>query len=289
MTFEELLEDNGISIAPPGHHHQTHGWLQFDCPFCGKDSHKYHMGYNAADGYINCWRCGGHSILSALSELLNIPIGRVKKLLKDLDHPYVSKKQDDFRKKLNIPFPIGPLKRVHEHYLKKRGYDLKELQQLWQIKGIGLAGKWSWRIFIPIINKGKTVSWTTRSLRDKGQRYVSADKRQELLPHKQLIYGEDYIRDVVIITEGPFDVWKIGPGAVCTFGTAFSHRQVMQLCNVPHRYICFDNEKNAQKQAQKLTNALGPFPGETTNILLNAHDPGSAKDTEIRKLRKLLR
>jgi DNA primase len=175
-------------------------------------------------------------------------------------------------------------------YLSKRGFDYKEIQWLWQIKGIGIAErKLMWRLFIPVLHNNEVVSWTTRSIRDNTKyKYISAGPEQELLPHKNILYGSDYARHTVIIVEGPLDVWRIGPGAVATFGTAFTKQQVLALLKYPRRVVCYDNEKEAQDQALKLCDALGVFGGETLNVTLESKDPDEAKPKEIKRLRKFL-
>jgi DNA primase len=289
MQFREILEDHNIPIAPEGHHHHTHGWIQFDCPFCGMNTHRYHMGYNIDGGFVNCWKCGGHSVASVLREYTQLSYHKIKDLLKQVGTVYKRVKQEQRRKKVEIPNVVGKLRPPHIKYLESRGYNVQELQRLWKIKGIGAAGRLHWRIFIPIEQNGRTVSWTTRSLSDSGQRYISAKPEQESVRHKNILYGMDYVRSAVIITEGPLDVWRVGPGAVCTFGSAFTTPQVLALTPIQKRIICYDREDEAQKQAKKLMSQLGPFPGETLNVLLNANDPGTAKHREIKKLRKFLK
>jgi len=291
MKFVELLEDYNVLIAPEGHHHTTSGWVQFDCPFCGKGTGNYHMGYNIAGGFTNCWRCGSHSIFSVILAHTGLPYNKVKKLVNELDdiaETYV-RKTTDRRKTVQMPADLGPLKYAHRKYLEDRNFNPAEIQQLWQIRGITISAHLSWRLFIPIYYNGKLVSWTTRSLTDKGQRYISAKAEQETISHKNILYGMDYVRHSAVIVEGPLDAWAIGPGAVATFGTAFTMQQVSELIKIPKRMICFDNNYDAQRQATKLLNLLGPFDGETLNVVLDADDPAEAKLSDLKKLRKFLK
>jgi hypothetical protein len=289
MKFIELLEECDIPPAPSGHHHTTEGWIQFDCPFCGKDSGRYHMGYNISGGFVNCWKCGTHSIASVLHEYTGFPYRKIVSLVKQLDEvhnpPLVRENLKGF---LELPPNVDHLKDAHIRYLSKRGFNYKEIQQLWQIKGISISNKLSWRLFIPIIYGGKVVSWTTRSLGNKGQRYISAKPEQELMPHKNILYGMDYVRNAAIIVEGPMDAWAVGPGAVATFGTAYTKPQILELIRIPKRVICYDSSEDAQKQASKLLYELGPFSGDTLNVILDAKDPAEAKASELKRLRKFL-
>lgn len=288
MQFEEILKTYNITIAPQGHEHTRSGWIQFDCPFCTKDSGHYRMGYNIHFGYTNCWMCGGHSVVSVLMELTGRSFNQCKRLIQDLDIP---RKVEEIKPvgKLNLPPGITELLPAHKKYLAERGFNYKEIQRLWNIKGIGISsGKFDWRIFIPIYYHGKLVSWTTRSIAtDKNiTRYRSASPTEETIPHKELLYGEDFARHAIIINEGPISAWKIGAGAVSTFGVSYTNRQVLRMIKYPVRAVCFDNEYEAQKRAAKLCNQLSLYPGQTFNVVLDQKDSAEETLKNIRQLRK---
>jgi hypothetical protein len=290
MRFRELLEEYDVPIAPEGHEHTTEGWIQFDCPFCDEGGHQYHMGFNIRGGFVNCWSCGAHSIASVIRAYTTLSFKAVKKICDEIipekETPIMRENIKGF---LDTP-PLGSLQDVHIRYLSGRGFDYHNIQKLWQIKATGVVGHLKWRIFIPITHRGKIVSWTTRALKKTAKKkYHSAKPEQELIPHKNLLYGSDYVRHTAIVVEGPLDVWAIGPGAVATFGTAFTPQQVISLLRVPRRVICYDNQPTAQKQATKLCDALGAFSGETINVKLDSKDPGEANIKELKKLRKFLK
>lgn len=289
MKFRELLQDYHISTAPEGHHHARQGWVQFDCPFCaGMGAHKYHMGYNIAFGYVNCWRCGRHNITDTLVEVLGIEAKAIHKLLKDvdLDKSLVKVKH---RGKLVVPLCVGRLERPHRRYLKRRGFDPKHLVKLWDIGGIGLRGMGhglAWRLYIPITLYGEVVSFTTRSISDKvKKKYRAATEDEEALSSHELLYGADYCRGTALVFEGPPDVWRVGPGAVCTFGTQWNLMQVLKLAAFPRRVICYDNEVVAQKRARDLANLLAHQPGETFLMTLSRKGR-DINDEELKKIRK---
>jgi hypothetical protein len=189
---------------------------------------------------------------------------------------------------LRLPGGREPLLPQHRAYLAGRGFDPDELVRLWGLEGIGLGSlAYAWRVFIPIYSNDEIVSWTTRSISDKhDRRYRTAPATDEAISCKKLLYGADYARAAVIVVEGPADVWRIGPGAVATLGTAITQAQVLQLANFPTRAICFDNEPAAQMRARRLSDALAGLPGETVNVVLDAKDAGSATGEEIQELRR---
>ena len=143
----------------------------------------------------------------------------------------------------------------------------------------------------PVLDaNGNDGSWTTRAVSDDVKlRYVNARPEEELRPIKSLLYGQHHLRHAVVICEGPTDAWKIGPGAVATFGVNYTKAQLLRMSKYPVRFVCFDSEPIAQQRAQALCEALIPFPGTTKNITLDAMDPGSASEKELRQLRRLLR
>jgi hypothetical protein len=108
------------------------------------------------------------------------------------------------------------------------------------------------------------------------------------MPHRNLLYGEDYCRHTILVHEGPLDVWAVGPGATATCGTEFSPAQIRRIARYPRRGICFDSEPAAQTRARRLAAQLSLFPGETDLIKLDANDPGSAGAKELAELRGYL-
>lgn len=284
MKFQEILDKYGIDYKTENHHHCRPGWIQFDCPFCGKHSKKYHMGFSVHFHFTNCWKCGGHSLFSVLQELLNVSSSSASKIIKNLDieRPV----EEKVRGTLKIPYGVSDLLPIHKQYLMGRNIDPEYAIKTWKIRGLSQVGKLSWRIFIPIHFKEEVVSWTTRTIRDSSIRYLSALAEHESIPHKSLLYGEDYAKDTIIVCEGPLDVWKIGKGAVATFGTSVSASQILKMIKYPNRIICMDQEPNAQKTAQNICDTLSLFPGETYNLVLDSKDPGSASEKEIKKIRE---
>lgn len=286
LNTEDYFRSLGADFLASGHHHSRAGWIQFRaCPNCG--SQNYHLGFNVAGKYFSCWKCGSKKTIDILRHLgaQREQIGEFfqeLKLLPTQRHRPAGK--------LTEPKHRGPLKKAHKDYLESRNFDWEVLSQLWELEGIGLSTQLAWRIYIPIIENNRRVSWTTRAIGSKvTQRYLSANGEQEAVPHKECIYGIDYACHSIVITEGPTDAWRIGPGACALFGTAFTTPQISKLSRFPFRYILFDNEATAQRQARKLADQLSAFPGETHILECDAEDPGSMKEKDVQLLRKLAR
>lgn len=285
MTFQEVLRTLGIQfVEGKQHHHSRPGWINLDCS-CGPGSGKYHLGYNLSSGFLTCWKCGPKQSGRTLAFLSGKPIQVVMQLLEGV--PKVHIKEFEHLGKLQLPEGVGPLLTPHINYLESRGLDADSVVRWWGVKGIGLAAELSWRLFIPVFLHGKMVSWTTRSIAPKAQRrYLSAKSEQEAVPHKHLLYGEEYCYHTVIVHEGPADVWKTGPGAVCTFGTEWSMKQVARLAKYPRAVICFDNTPDGKVSADKLADQLCPLTQVELAFMQTAKDAGGADPWEIQELRK---
>jgi len=287
MKFVELLREQNIDYRTEGHHHTRPGWIQFDCPFCGTGSKKWHMGYNVSFGYVNCWRCGPHGVLETMTQVLDLDARQASTLLRDVVKE-TSPRELKPRGKLVPPRGVGVLGSQHRRYLRKRGFDPNTLAQLWGIGGIGptLGEGMQWRIYIPIYLYGDIVSWTTRSIDDKvASTYKMAQSHQEAIHYHSLIYGEDYVRSTALVFEGPPDVWRVGPGSVCTFGIQWSQEQLLRLTKYQRVVTCFDLEKAAQKRAEQMRHKLILLGVDTQNEIIKRK--GRDMDTkQVEKLRE---
>lgn len=282
MTFPEILAELNVPFEIEGRNTRP-GWVQFTCPFCKGD---LYAGFNTFGRYVNCWRCGGLRLTDTVMSLSGLSFPEVRKLLEDL--PRESENRIELRGKLVMP-KASKLLKPHRTYLRGRGYDPKDLVRWWGLQGIGIATQLAWRILIPITLDGETVSWTTRSLRDSGSRYISAGPKEEIINNHHLLYGEDYCSGSIIVHEGPADVWRTGPGAVATLGTAITLEQIERLLKYSLRIICFDNEPQAQRRARKLCANLEMFPGETLNIVPTGKDTAVASAKDIKRLRSFIK
>jgi hypothetical protein len=287
-TFPEVLDALRIPYALGGtHHHVTPGNVGIDCPQCSPGSGKFKLGFHEARKRFRCWSCGPLPLAETLAEASGEPLHVVFRLLDGLDRRFSSVPVELKRGKLVLPEGIGPMKAIHRKYLKGRGFDPDELEAAWNVQGIGLSKRLSWRLFVPIHRKGKVVSWTTRATSDKAElRWINAGTEEESFPAKEWLYGLDLAGHSIVVVEGPSDTWRIGPGAAGTGGLGFSQAQVRLIARFPNRSIIFDNEPRAQARARQLADAVGVFPGTTRIVQIDAPDPGSASPKEVALIRR---
>lgn len=291
MNTTEILQELGIDYRESGEHPNVRsGFIGVNCPRCteGK-SGGFKLGIPLGGRGASCWTCGRLRLAEVLHELSGAPWGKIKELLGSLPEG-----GQPWRRpaggKLILPPGVGPLQAAHRRYLEGRGFDPDRLARLYGVAGIGLeGGRLAWRLFLPVIWHGETVSWTTRAVADtQGARYHGARPEQEVLPAKTVLYGGDYVRHAAVVCEGPFDAMRIGPGAVATLGVQWTEEQKCWLGRVPVRVICFDGEPAAQRRAEELAGRLAAYPGRTAVVRLESGpDPASAEQGEIDELRRL--
>jgi len=286
MNIIDFLNDHNIEYREYGsHHHTTMGRINFDCPLCSPNSQSFRLGWHLSFNTTNCWQCGKLSPSKILQEY-GLDYIAAKELLLNLDSTEIVEREIPTGI-LKLPSGLIPLKISHLKYLKERGFNPKELDKLWNIsQSIDAYFPLAWRIFIPVFRYGRMISWTTRNITDTNPRYINARITEEAYPMKKWLYGMDYCRNTIIITEGCTDTWNIGPGAVATMGIDYTAEQMELIRKFPVRVVCFDSSIDAQKRQTELIANLSLFPGETYGVQLDAADPGSAHKREIRKLRE---
>jgi hypothetical protein len=288
MNIHQLLSEQNVSFLQGGEHKNIrHGWLGVDCPWCGSVG-KYHLGIHSSNNYSVCWNCGHHRLGDVLMKLTKQPWGVVKEWLESLTSSIGITAEPGHVNKVEVPKGVEPLLWAHRNYLRERGFKSREITKIWGVQGIGIENlKLSWRLWIPITVNGNLVSWTTRAIGNATSKYVSARPEEEVIEHKNVLYGADKAHHTIIVCEGPLDVWAIGPGAVCIFGLNCSRSQFLEIASHPTRVICFDSTDQAQRRAQRLFDELEMKSGTTHKVRLKSgEDPAEACQWEIRELRE---
>lgn len=296
MTLLEVVDALGLDRRLHGESpHVTAGWVGIICPYCGEGTGKYGLGINLQYGAVRCWKCGPHRLVETLTEAAKCPESNVRRLLEPFwrnRSPSPPNQGVTAGGKLRWPRGIDTLRAAHKEYLNKRRClgklgNWAKIAELWKVQGIGPIAPLAWRVVLPVEVGGKPVSWTSRAISDDNpNRWWSAKPEEEVVLHKSVLFGEDFCRHAVVVTEGPFDAINIGPGAVATMGTGYTNEQAARLGRYAVRVVCFDNEPEAQRRARDLLDKLGAMPGRTLKVELDAEDPGEADENEVKQLRK---
>lgn len=288
MNVIDFLREHGVDYREGGtHRHVRLGWVGVDCPRCGPGSGKFHAGVREDLSRAACWRCGGLRPFDLLEELTGVAWWRVRdSIIPNLTRVFTPRNRVQGKSPVRQPNSLKRLTMPYRRYIKERGLDPDQIEDLWEVKATGPVGRLAWRLWIPIHLDGQVVSWTTRAIGDR-TRYISARPDEELIPHKHLLYGEDLVEHTIVVVEGPVDVWAIGPGAAAILGLQTTPQQVDRIGKHPVRVICCDNEPAALRRADSLADLLQCYAGETFIVRLETgKDAAEADPAEIAQLRR---
>ncbi len=296
MSFnaEKLFKEYSISYITEGKNCSP-GWVNIRCPFC-QDSSK-HLGVNLSNGATHCWKCGKKSLRDVLGALLGVPpylaLGLIKKFSANAPGTALGNNSGHITAQAeSLSFPCGTerLKAMHRDYLRKRKFNPEQLEKDWGLLGTGHIGNYKFRIVVPIYFEGRLVSYQARDITGEALlRYKACAKREEVIHHKYLLYGVDRAcTDKVVICEGITDCWRLGKGAVATFGIKYTTRQVLLLASrFSKMFILFDSEEQAQEQADRLASELIGLGKKVEILELDQGDPAELSEKEANEIMQL--
>ena len=290
VTFNALqfLRDSNIVHTQEGRH-GTKNRVQIHCPFCA-GSIDFHLGIHLTKAYSNCWRCGPHSIAEVIHRVLRVTWREVYAIIDEYANVtnvhIVKSTRRSTKQKLVLPDGgLLPLNKKHRKYIQNRHFDVDHIIDTWGIQSTGPLGVDKHRIYIPIMYLGAPVSYQCRThLKNVDTRYLTCPPNKEKIFHKDILYGIDYAQtNTVVIVEGITDVWRLGAGALCTFGTMYTPQQMYQITKFDNVYILFDSEVTAQKKAEKLANEVAMINKGSVHIITSdvpGQDPGDLPQHE---------
>lgn len=288
----EFLEDFGVDYKTEGGN-VTEGWVEIRCVFPLCDDPSFHLGISP-DLYYHCWICGEK--------------GGIRKLVREI----CSQHRADFKSTYNHYFSdLGIPEVTHHHklsapdvltlpehienelplaakqYLLKRRYDPDIIIQKYGLKWGNRLSDFNFRIIVPVFYLYKMVGFVGRAISDGvSPKYKNAKDMNT----KQHLYNIDRAGDSIAVVEGIFDAWRIGDGAVATFGIEWTSDQVSLLIKkkIKHAIIIFDGERNAQKKARALGSVLSGFM-DVEIIEPDADvDPDTMSEDDLVELRQMM-
>ncbi|MBU1621763.1 MAG: hypothetical protein KKF27_20400 [Gammaproteobacteria bacterium] len=296
FNFQKFCQDFRIATAPRNHPHQRTGWINIECHFC--TGHRgFHLGYNSKQDFFTCYRCGWHQTEKVLSVIAHLEISKIKALIQrykgDLSKPDIGYAPDIIRPdSIELPPGTEPMTNRHKQYLASRKFDPDKLERIWNLKGTGHTGNYRFRIITPITFNHQLVSYQGRDITDKQfARYMACKEEEEIISHKHVLYGWDqmpYNAKSCIVVEGITGVWRLGPGALGTFGVKYTGSQVRLLTNRFEKvYLLFDPDE-AGEQAEKMAQDLigSGIEVEWLNFMSEKLDSGNIPQSTADKLMK---
>lgn len=279
-------------------------WLACICPF-HKDTNPSGA-INLKTGSFHCWSCGTETMFNFVSTVAGCS-PEVREVFKVLD-PYTTGKDymvpvvdedKELEREITVKIDKGlkmpghsPLSPLCRKYLKKRGLNPDYMEKHYGLKDGGVGGPWAYRIMIPVYEDGKLVCWQGRHIGDDKIRYKSSSKK-ESKNIKECVFNIDNVPgDTCVVVEGVFDVFKIGPGAVCLCGISVEDIQLRLLAErFKTVYMMFDHEPEAQKRAKECQAKLDHMGVEAINVDVSGFDGKDAGDMgieEVLEIRKEL-
>ena len=282
MNLIDLFGTHGIRYWTAGKN-VSPGWVNIRCPFCGDKSN--HGGFNLTTGVYYCWRCGSdHSAQDVVKELVGFNVKF------SLAMQGVKKEKFEHGAYETMPGIEEP-RECHRQYLKNRGFDLTMMRELYKIKfTIQTPLKYQWRIMIPIFDAdGEYLSYQGRDVTGQQKlRYIDEPK----FDNKSTLYGEWLMPGMenILVVEGVFDAWKLGVGAVATYGIAYSMAQILLLSKYKNVFVMFDRERTAQVQADRLCAELSVVGCNARKVGLpdGYKDAGAMPAVKARELKKMI-
>ena len=296
LDAKQLCIDYGIDYAKNGHHYRN-GWVNVACQFCSGNP-GYHLGINIEEAFSVCHRCGWHTLNEVISSLTNSNFRTAKDIINkySTDTTHVRHHKEVFNPVTEINFPSGtnPLTKKATTYLIERKYNPDELISKWGLLSTSHYGFYKHRILAPIYLNGNLVSYQCRSISNNNpNKYLPCPQNEEVLEHQKCIYGMDSTSNrKCIVVEGITDVWRLGRGAVATFGISFTKQQTRMIArNFDRVFIMYDGEEQAQEQAEKLGYLIGNSFANSVEVinlpfLVKDIDPGDLSQDDADALMK---
>jgi len=291
-----FCNDYNIPYAQNGKHYRE-GWVNCACPMCsGSGSSGYHLGFNTKDGYVTCYRCGSHTLYSIISALINKKeaYGILKKYSTATEPIKREKYTIETPSELIFPSGTNSLTQKAKKYLLNRNFNPEKLIMQWNLLSTPHYGFYKNRICAPIYQNNKLVSFQCRDITGKhDQKYLACFQNEEIIQHQHCVYGLDQTNhDTCIIVEGITDVWRLGTGAVATFGIAFTRQQARLIASTFKKvFIMFDSEQRAQMQAEELGFLISNGFRHSVKViilpfLIENSDPGDLKQDDADAIMK---
>lgn len=275
-------------------------WVQIDtCPFCGKMDYKAAFSITAES--FNCWACKKTTAVEAVSALLLCSEMEAKEIIWGYRGSVDKKLFLVNEKRKNTSKVILPSKDellpIHRKYIENRNFDPDEIIREWGVTGTGPCPdppfhKWKFRLVFPIFLNRKLVSFQARDVTGKSDiRYMGATIEQSVYHYKNLLYGQEYCSEEILgVVEGIFDLYRMGKGFVCTFGTSLTSAQLYLMAR-HHKKVMFlfdPDDERAEKKMKKYCLILKSMGVRASSVKWGGGDPGSMKPADAEYLRNYI-
>lgn len=281
------------------------GWVGIQCVYPLCDDTSNHLGINLQSGLHSCWKCGNKGGPEQLvMHMDQCDYGQAADVVRQYSSGPIAMDEDRIRLgSFMLPkFCSYEPHSIHASYLAVRGYDWQELVAHYDIRFTGPVsyvdssrGKihYRWRIIIPVYVDDVMVNFTSRDVTGTSEaRYKSAPDEIAHTPGGDVVYNLDNVEpgSRIALVEGPFDVWRVGPGAVGMLGTVFTEPQLALIsAKRPSRvYVLYDS--GASDIAQELGSRMARLVPRVDYLWMDpGDDPDTLSLTDLRRIQHLLK
>lgn len=291
-----------LKIISPGEYYRV------SCPFCTDTrkrlwiNHMWGLWDTVTESH-NLWLCVCYN-----EQCLRLPERR-NQLFKEVFDPTAFRECVDVlepgdieecieHKPVTLPgqlVPVDQLPEGHEAatYLIKRGFDLSELSTTHKVSycfdAIPEMGMALGRIFIPVFKEAQMVGWQARTVGEPWNKFIPKYYCMPGWKRGHYVYNYDSAKQFnhVVICEGPTDVWRYGPEAVCLFGKMPAPMQIKTLIDTWPVHILMLDSDVPEKEVTEIEARLDQYGQLNKRILVKlppGQDPGSMNVEYMRAL-----
>ena len=286
FDIRSYLNSRGIPFSTSGDNVSSN-WIGINCLYC--IDHADHLGINLLSKAFSCFKCGEKGSLIKLLQTIEGEKNLSK--IYDIISAYsggvpVIEKEKHFQSKVYLP--TGSTKNfppAHLEFLKKRRFDVSVIEK-YDLYATGPIGDYKHRLIIPIYMNNRMLGFVGRDVSGKSPiPYKNSSDVYSIKDAKQCLYNVDNVpRKTVVIVEGVFDAWRIGDGAVATFGTRYTHEQLLLLRGMRRAFVMYDADANFL--AHKLAHDISSIVPNVEVLELIGGDPADLTTEDVKSLRK---
>lgn len=208
--------------------------IAFKCPICkSSDKSKKKLVVRIADGWYHCWVCGlsGKSYYSLFKKTFPQALGDPDcTIFFDEKPKFIVSQEVEVKVELPSDSILVGLDESHDpdvlavkNYLKERGLTKGDMLR-WRICA-SKSGKLMRRVIIPSFDsEGELNYFISRSISDKGAKYINADKKRT-----EIIFNEidvDWTKPILLV-EGVFDALKCPENTIPVLTSELSKDSVL--------------------------------------------------------------
>jgi DNA primase len=298
-VIQDYLEDKSIEYWEGGSKNVSQGWLGIRCLFC--DDHSNHLGINLSTSHIKCWLCNySGNVIDLIQEIENCSFKKAKRIYFKIWEGDSQQKKDLPPSKVSIPekrpsrVALPPILNYwpdkYLNFIKKRGYDPREVIEKYKLMPSAFVGEYRYRIIIPYYVNSELVTFTTRDVTGRAEiPYKDAKKEDSIIEPKHCIYNIDNMKGKKgVVVEGVFDVWRIGKNTGAISGKQLSGSQTLMLVKKEFEILLVLLDSDAIEKSKKYAHTLSGLIGEVIYGELDKGDPDEMSYNDLMVVKRFL-